>query len=960
MRRTRGVLGALGVCAALLLLAAPAWALPDQFVQEGLVFDGEGRPIEGEHTLRVRLYDAAQGGALLFDEVHRGVPFFEGYYAVSVGSVERLTPGLFDAARVYLGLTIDQGAELAPRTPIVKVPAALLADVAGNAVGDITPRSVRVGGQLVIDGDGRWVGDPTGLVGPPGPPGAAGPEGPEGPRGPAGGDGSPDTPAQVRDKLRQVDGAGSGVDADALDGLDSGRFMRADQNTGTSGTLAAAQFHVNIGEQGGSRPWMTHGMRVGGARNDGGYFGLKVEGDNRADTVIAFGDDAGESLRVIYTGSGGPVDGVERMRVGADGAVGIGTAAPRTRLDVAGAIRVGMENNCDGARGGALRWNGQALELCDGGGWRALLTDVADLIDIVRDGDGAGSGLDADRLDGVDSAQFMRADRDTGTSGTIGSTGFHVRLNEMGGARRGWMNDGLRIGAAGSDGAYFGMKFEGDDNADTVVAWGDGAGDDLRFIYARNGGPGDGEERMRILSSGQVGIGTADPRANLEVAGGLRIGAFAACDGDLSGTLRYQGGRVEVCNGGVWQRFLSDPADVVAAVRAADGAGSGLDADRLDGLDSGVFMRADRDTGTVGVLSASRLHVGEGQMAGTRRDWMNHGLRVGASGSDGAYFGMKDEGGNNGDTVVAWGDDVGDDLRFIFARSGGPADGEEYLRILSSGEVGIGTSSPRARLDVAGALRVGHQDTCNGNTAGSIRWSGVRFEGCNGSRWVRLDNDAETLRFEGLLAHWELDNNWRDSSGNNRHGSGGGQVAFEATGLVSSARFNGAGGDVATRSYGTFPNINPRDAITVSAWIRSAHNNRYNGVWQMVSHYSTWILGTGCWDCNSMCFIIHANNGWNYGSCYAVPNPQEWHHFVGTYDRNTGTKILYVDGVRRDSTAPGNRAMSADGGPIDIGHRECCDHGNFNGWIDDIQLYDRALSANEVLQLYNSYAGRVR
>lgn len=949
------------ICALLVALwASPAGALPDSFVQEGLVLDGQGLPIDGEHTLRIRLYDADAGGQVLFDEVHRGVPFFEGYYAVAVGSEARLTVDVFRAPEVFLGLSIDGGEELRPRTPIAKVPGAFSADVATNAVGDITPNSVRVGGQLVIDDRGRWVGDPTGLRGPEGAVGPQGPEGPEGPRGPAGGNGSPDTPAEVRAKLVQVDGAGSGIDADALDGLNADRFMRTDRNTGTSGTLAAAQFHIDIAEQGGARPWMDRGVRIGGAGNDGAYFGLKVEGNNRADTVIAFGDDADESLRIIYANSGGPANGVERMRVTSGGAVGVGTTTPRARLDVAGAVRVGMENACDGNRGGSLRWNGQALELCDGANWQGLVTGVGDVLDIVRDGDGAGSGLDADRLDGLDSSQFMRTDRDTGTAGRIGANGFDLRVGAMGGAARNWMTDGLRIGAGGSDGAYFGMKFEGDNAADTVVAWGDDAGDDLRFIFAASGGAADGAERMRILSSGQVGIGTANPRANLEVAGGLRIGAFAACDNNLSGTLRYQGGRVEVCTGGAWQRFLSDPADVVAAVRAGDGAGSGIDADRLDGIDSSVFMRADRDTGTVGVLTSSRLHVGEGQMGGTRRDWMNHGLRVGTSGSDGAYFGMKDEGNNNGDTVVAWGDDAGDDLRFIFARSGGAANGEEFMRILSTGNIGIGTTNPQAKLEVVGGLKVGNQGTCNANTAGSIRWSGIRFEGCNGTRWVRLDNDAETLRFAGLLAHWELDSNWRDSSGNNQHGSGGGQVAFEPTGLNTSARFNGAGGQNATRSYGAFPSINPRDAITVSAWIRSAHNNRYNGVWQMVSKYSTWILGTGCWDCNNMCFIIHANNGWNYGSCFAVPNPQEWHHFVGTFDRNTGTKILYVDGQRRDSTQPGNRQMSADGGPIDIGHRECCDHGNFNGWIDDIQIYGRALSANEVQQLYNSYAGRVR
>ncbi len=50
--------------------------------------------------------------------------------------------------------------------------------------------------------------------------GAAGEAGEQGDRG------SPDTPQQVRDKLRQVDGGGSGIDADLLDGINSAGFVR--------------------------------------------------------------------------------------------------------------------------------------------------------------------------------------------------------------------------------------------------------------------------------------------------------------------------------------------------------------------------------------------------------------------------------------------------------------------------------------------------------------------------------------------------------------------------------------------------------------------------------------------------------------------------------------------------------------------------------------------------------------
>lgn len=67
---------------------------------------------------------------------------------------------------------------------------------------------------------------PQGAQGERGAQGAQGPVGDTGARGERGADGSPDSPQQVLDKLRQVDGSGSDLDADRLDGTDSTGFLR--------------------------------------------------------------------------------------------------------------------------------------------------------------------------------------------------------------------------------------------------------------------------------------------------------------------------------------------------------------------------------------------------------------------------------------------------------------------------------------------------------------------------------------------------------------------------------------------------------------------------------------------------------------------------------------------------------------------------------------------------------------
>ncbi len=70
----------------------------------------------------------------------------------------------------------------------------------------------------------------------------AGAQGPQGPQGPAG---SPDTGAQILDKLAPVDGSGSGLDSDLLDGLSSNAFIASGSAAG--GDLGGTYPNPQIG-----------------------------------------------------------------------------------------------------------------------------------------------------------------------------------------------------------------------------------------------------------------------------------------------------------------------------------------------------------------------------------------------------------------------------------------------------------------------------------------------------------------------------------------------------------------------------------------------------------------------------------------------------------------------------------------------------------------------------------------
>ena len=79
-------------------------------------------------------------------------------------------------------------------------------------------------------------------VGPAGARGDVGAQGPQGPKGDPGANGSPDTPQQVLAKLGQVDGSGSGLDADTIDGTDTSVLLQDAGTVVLGGGAAPPQF----------------------------------------------------------------------------------------------------------------------------------------------------------------------------------------------------------------------------------------------------------------------------------------------------------------------------------------------------------------------------------------------------------------------------------------------------------------------------------------------------------------------------------------------------------------------------------------------------------------------------------------------------------------------------------------------------------------------------------------------
>ena len=73
--------------------------------------------------------------------------------------------------------------------------------------------------------------------------------------------------------------------------------------------------------------------------------------------------------------------------------------------------------------------------------------------------------------------------------------------------------------------------------------------------------------------------------------------------------------------------------------------------------------------------------------------------------------------------------------------SGGPTNLSQMV-LATDGTVGIGTTTPATKLDVAGGVKIANEATaCSGTLAGTIRYTTtLGFEACHGGAWVALDN----------------------------------------------------------------------------------------------------------------------------------------------------------------------------------------------------------------------------
>jgi hypothetical protein len=196
---------------------------------------------------------------------------------------------------------------------------------------------------------------------------------------------------------------------------------------------------------------------------------------------------------------------------------------------------------------------------------------------------------------------------------------------------------------------------------------------------------------------------------------------------------------------------------------------------------------------------------------------------------------------------------------------------------------------------------------------------------------------------------------WSDlsRSGNN------GTLTPGASGLTFNSSNGGSLVFDGVDDFISIPDINITTQISVEAWVYANSVGAYNS---MVAQYSannpstsSWILET--FGSSAYFFIA---NGSNLASGNVVFDTLRWTHYVGTYDGVTVRifKNGTVSPTTGTSAAINNSSLNINIGALYSSGGVQGGDGRWNGRIAATKIYNRALSASEVLQNYNATKSR--
>jgi len=222
----------------------------------------------------------------------------------------------------------------------------------------------------------------------------------------------------------------------------------------------------------------------------------------------------------------------------------------------------------------------------------------------------------------------------------------------------------------------------------------------------------------------------------------------------------------------------------------------------------------------------------------------------------------------------------------------------------------------------------------------------------------------------GLVGHWTFDGQYlntttaTDTSGSANNGTltgANGKPVPVAGKLGQALSFDGVDDYVSVGTGASLANL-PLNSFTMSSWVKPTGEPSVNG--RIIDKAGAGGVSGWYVFMNPTTHIVEAYSDFSGGliafDAYQITSSgltmNSWTHVVAVFDISTKKFKIYFNGALQSlstDTAGVGTALDDSASSFAIGGRAIDGARNFSGSLDDVRIYNRALSAGEVTQLYN-------
>lgn len=380
--------------------------------------------------------------------------------------------------------------------------------------------------------------------------------------------------------------------------------------------------------------------------------------------------------------------------------LGVTTSTLAAKLDtiaIDGGLKLDTQANvtaCGAGEAGTVRYNASSnkIEFCTGAAWKLSGAEPAGVAGNVQFNAGGGE-LGADST-----FHWDNTNKRLGIGTTTPRTAVEIGSG-------GNLNTTATLFLPNGDALMRTLKIGHNGNPAVITT--DDATKPIAFIAG-------GAERLRIQQDGNVGIGTISPteklvidNGNIGIKSGIytnRIGFHDSAQIFIKGAINGAGLTFRTASQDTQSAGIYVPSDNIMQFSGA----------------SANFMTINNGNVGIGTTSPTeKLQVGGNiystvSFVGPRYAFAGWNAGISGSGTTGA-------------------------TNIIFSTG----TNTERMRIDHSGTIGIGTTNPQAKLDVAGGARVGADAVCNASKAGMIAWNAGQLQVCDGTAFFNVRSIAK-------------------------------------------------------------------------------------------------------------------------------------------------------------------------------------------------------------------------